>query len=331
MAAVKSTTNIYTSSGNSVVAKIFESFTAEQIDHAKLNCANYIEEYSLTLENEDDDIPTNAYNCHYFAWCSDWCTNEYWVDDPLPFINDHSTISVEKENVQVGDIVVYWAEGNPTHSAVVYAVDQDGIICQSKWGPYGLYIHRLDDVLPSYKDTVSDDFFVNETYYRYTHPDHEHSLYISSQTVNNRTIKCSESGCTYYAVCSHSCTFDELNASEHTIVCSNGGFVFNESHNNSFEQKDSLYYHTAQCMDCDYIGDEEHVWISAGLTYRCTVCGMTSSVIPGQMRYLSNEELKLYIASLSDEELDDLLLALNDADKRFLVDVLEPIDNEITE
>lgn len=329
--AVRFETNIYTSSGNSVGAIVFEPFTELQMYQANIIGANYILEHSLTFENESDNIPTNAYNCHYFAWCSDWCTNEYWVNDPMPFINDHSTISVQKENVQVGDIVVYWSEGDPVHSAVVYAIEQGEIICQSKWGPFGLYIHDLDDVLGSYNDSLPGDVLgVNETYYRYSHPDHEHSLYISSQTVNNRTIRCGETACTYYAVCSHPCTFNALNVSEHTVNCSAGGFVLTELHNNNFEQSNSLYYHSSQCADCSYIGYEEHAWISVGSTYQCTVCGMTSSIIPGQMRYLSNDELKMLLFSLSDEELQDFLLALNDSDKKRLENILES-NNEVTE
>lgn len=42
---------------------------------------------------------------------------------------------------------------------------------------------------------------------------------------------------------------------------------------------------------------------------------MTTNIIPGEIQNLSDEELELLLARLTDEELSDFMLALNEADR----------------
>ena len=91
---------------------------------------------------------TTKYNCHSYAWHQPYTTNTSWITYPFPYLLDaHCS---ETPTPSVGSIIVYYgSNGLPAHSAIVTSV-QDTIMCKSKWGQAGLYIHSINTVPEDY-------------------------------------------------------------------------------------------------------------------------------------------------------------------------------------
>lgn len=97
--------------------------------------------------------PTAHYNCHSYAWHWMSTSNRHWIanEDVAIYIRDTATTQVELENVQTGDIVVYYDENGVTcHSAVVMDISGDVMMVQSKWGKAGVYYHAVNNVPENY-------------------------------------------------------------------------------------------------------------------------------------------------------------------------------------
>lgn len=93
--------------------------------------------------------PTTFYNCHSYAWYDSYPSNNRWINDPSPYINDGSaTFITSTKNISVipssvtNSTKAVWvkADGTYEHSGVVWTSDR----LMSKWGRMGLYAHRQD-------------------------------------------------------------------------------------------------------------------------------------------------------------------------------------------
>lgn len=237
------------------------------------------------------ELPTWKYNCHAFAWYDD----TVWIDYAEPFISDNHTESISVNNLQEGDIVTYWSvrhiDGEIAeydlclHSGIVERIEVDGtIVCRSKWGDWGLYIHDINYVPTSYCNTVMNEddgvplgHEIVCLFYRYTH--NEHNLTAAAYP------------------------------DYHDMICTDCSYSYFESHAFFCVMTDSLFTHNVECAVCGYESTEAHTWISSGTGYRCTVCGMTADSIPNIMS-LPDPELEAYLASLSDEELAEFIASL---------------------
>lgn len=113
--------------------------------------------YGVTLVSAG----TCCYNCHSYAWYSQSPDNNRWINDPSPYMDDGSytrvmsgNISTSSASVMPGDIVVY---GGMSHSAIVVGSASGEPIATrtliSKWGAYGVFMHRASQVPTGDYDT----------------------------------------------------------------------------------------------------------------------------------------------------------------------------------
>ena len=218
--------------------------------------------------------------------------------------------------MQPDDIVTYWSygwyadnDGNPcygyycTHSAVVESIENNIIVCISKWGQYGLYRHDIDKVPDEYKYNGE----IDTKYYRYTQD--EHSLSIDEDNGESghtfvctaeKTVNGVHKTCSYTTECDGEFTVTSVNSSYHRIYCSNCYYSEYVDHD--------LYIYSAayedyvvKCHDCSYTiecteepeyidGDETGHWVD------CT-CGCYSFYEEHDYNYmplLSNDSNRLY-------------------------------------
>ena len=98
------------------------------------------------------DAPGVDYNCHGWVFTG----GQFWLSGvevaQILRDNDYQAVSVPRP----GDIIVYRRGPEIVHTGLVRAVDDLGVIIESKWGTRGRYIH-----VPENQD-YADDF----TYYR---------------------------------------------------------------------------------------------------------------------------------------------------------------------
>ena len=147
------TYTLYTTNNTPVEAIVYEPMSSYEVAAYLDLYFEYSQYLTFYVENDGDALITNAYNCHYYAWCSDWCENQYWISYADPFIADpHTYMLQDSDTLQIGDIVTYWAGDECKHSAVVYSFANGTVYLKSKWGPLGLYVHEMSEVPDEYKD-----------------------------------------------------------------------------------------------------------------------------------------------------------------------------------
>lgn len=316
--SLNSSHTIYTTDISSVQAYKFYDRT----DQDNRNLQNEIETVYGYTELVDDniiDFPTWRYNCHSYAWYNNnWYNNEYWINNnqvPI-FIDDLHTVEVTESSLRAGDIVTYWYVEHENgeivsyeqcvHSALVYDIEFDGtIVCKSKWGNWGLYIHDIDYVPEDYCNDVydlSDGTYQGKElvclFYRYTQDEHNYSVGYNTTHHYSECTQC-----------------EDLVITPHTYLYTDY----------------SINYHTISCLNCNYSAMEEHNWIAVIGGYTCTDCSRTSTTIPGIMS-LNDTELAAFLADLTDEELAELTLALNEDDRGRIAALLpEREDDLVTE
>ena len=226
------------------------------------------------------DYPTFAYNCHSYAWYDQSDDNQYqikYTSDVLQFINDvHTTPIFDESNLQKNDIVTYWevyqdSLGNIIlaeclHSALIVDIEPNGnIVCESKWGNWGRYIHDLNYVPQSYCSIFVDAYgnYVYEPfpiYFRYTQDEHflsidedngssGHTFICTAKTEdeNGNVIK----SCSYTTECAGAFTVTSVNSSYHRIYCPDcyySEYVDHDLYMYSAEPED----YVVKCRDCTY-------------------------------------------------------------------------------
>jgi hypothetical protein len=84
--------------------------------------------------------PFPAANCHGWILTG----GQYGVCDTLllSILEDNGYVATE--NVQHGDIVVFSNAGQVKHSGVVRIDASGSLFVESKWGPFGVYLHGID-------------------------------------------------------------------------------------------------------------------------------------------------------------------------------------------
>lgn len=79
------------------------------------------------------------YNCHSYAFYSTSSSNNYWMNDPSPYLEDGSY--VHTTSTTVGNRVVYFdANDTPIHSAIITTSGMTPILT-SKWGCNAVFRH----------------------------------------------------------------------------------------------------------------------------------------------------------------------------------------------
>ena len=267
--------DIFTTDNSTLKALTLRPLTQDEVLACYEEIYGYCQYMTILCENEEDRVPTSSYNCHYYAWCRDWCDEEYWIYRAEPIANDvHTYTFTDDDYVQIGDIVTYWVNGECKHSAIVYSFINGQIFCKSKWGENGLFIHPIDDVPPNYKSNGQK----NVKFHRYDHGNHFWGWNKVSETQHE--WKCNRCAATNNARAPHNFYISEsYNSTSHRIQCYDCGYGYYEDHD--------LYLHTAEpgdyvvkCRDCSYTiecsedpefidGDETGHWVD------CT-CGCYS-------------------------------------------------------
>lgn len=112
--------------------------------------AEMVNTYGVTLVSSG----TCIYNCHSYAWYNQSVSNDRWIDDPSPYMQDGSYTKVSGGSINSsaasaisGDIVVY---GGLSHSAVMVGNGGGEPFATrtmiSKWGQRGIFMHRGSQV-----------------------------------------------------------------------------------------------------------------------------------------------------------------------------------------
>ncbi len=244
-------TTLYTTDGSPVLAL---DYSWREVDEDRADAE--VEGYADWIIETVDETYTYDYNCHYYAWCADWCQEFYWIPSAKSFVDDVHTYTLdENEDPQIGDIVTYWVDGDTEHSAIVYDIEDEEIICISKWGALGIYIHKLDDVPSSYKANGVADV----KYHRYAHGEHDLSIEENNgdnghifkcsaeKTVNGMNIKCS-----YTTECDGEVTVTYVNSSCHYIYCSDCSYSAIKSHQPYTFIVNGPNGTIIRCYDCTY-------------------------------------------------------------------------------
>ncbi|MBO7361427.1 MAG: hypothetical protein J6V48_09900 [Clostridia bacterium] len=98
------------------------------------------------------DTATAKYNCHSYAWINQSTNNSYWYNMPndSDYFNCVTSYIPVSGSITVGDILLYVEDIDDDnyiirHSAVVVSTDgtASNTILVSKWGPAGLYKHKI--------------------------------------------------------------------------------------------------------------------------------------------------------------------------------------------
>lgn len=102
--------------------------------------------------------PTYSYNCHNYAWVKRDGGATFWLNTPDDdsFWNDGSYTQVTA-NTDEAELRVSYAGD---HSAVITGASYS---CTSKWGPWGLYRHNINDVPASYLPSSTKYFYKKNT------------------------------------------------------------------------------------------------------------------------------------------------------------------------
>ena len=144
-------------------------------------------------------------------------------------------------------------------------------------------------------------------------------------------VVCADCGDTYYEEHNYGSCYYTTSANYHYYECVDCGYTYAEQHLYRSEiETGNLFSHIIECTICGFDSTEAHTWVSAGLGYRCTVCGMLSDAIPGIMS-LPNPELEAYLASLSGEELEEFIASLPEDQVAHVTALLPSDDEHLTE
>lgn len=238
--------------------------------------------------------PSNAYNCHAYAWCNSAYETSYWMEDPGALINDDHTSWVSSP--RVGDIIAYYNNNGLSHSGIVVGFENSEPIIESKWGQFGLYRHGIEDVFDTYYNAdLSTDSY---RFYRY---ERTHTVYYYAADDTQHVGYCNRGYCSYLVRSNHVYTLMSSSSDSHTYYCYTCGHTMTESHDlASFS--DSLgsgvtcrecgyneyrHYHEyigwemysetlhrRMCSECYYMEDEEHTFnIYHGNCEKCGYAG----------------------------------------------------------
>ena len=188
-------------------------------------------------ENELISSGTHWYNCHSYAWYLQSFNNDRWINYPTGYINDDHCDRIDADQVAVGDRVIYYSQsGEPLHSAVVYSISGNETYFISKWGPYSVFVHELEDVVADYLDYGYGYCY----YYRYP-DDHTWDHEVTSE--NGHHCRCYTCGRT--TVLPHTFTVSQHNAAVHVYECDECGYEYTEAHNMTAH---------GVCRKCGYSG-----------------------------------------------------------------------------
>ena len=165
---------------------------------------------------------TYDYNCHSYAWyLNDPFWNLYWMPDPSAYIDDGSYEEINAPNVD--DIIVYYdIDGNIIHSGIVDSLNSsisngvcgnsNTVNVKSKWGSYGLYLHRGDQCPYTAYNLYSSPTAFYIKYYRL----HNHLFSCIYFDRASHYFLCE---CNYSYTSPHIALFDDINDGDNKALC----------------------------------------------------------------------------------------------------------------
>lgn len=107
--------------------------------------AGFLNNYPSAQLITDISDNTSKYNCHSYAWYSRLPSNNFWFEDPTPYMTDGSYI----RGTAAKDAIVYWStsSGGSVHSGVIVTPASGGVasIVNSKWEYTGVFQHYVND------------------------------------------------------------------------------------------------------------------------------------------------------------------------------------------
>lgn len=128
---------IYTPQGTKVIVFIREEMTeAEKEDF--IAYVNELYPNAICMEE-----PTNAYNCHDYAWYLSEGGEEYWMNDPYSYMHDGSYLLTNRWDPKANKLFYDNISYLYTHSAVIPFANSRYVI--SKWGNGPLVKHLPTD------------------------------------------------------------------------------------------------------------------------------------------------------------------------------------------
>lgn len=154
------TVTLTTAGGNTVSAFVFTSEYSSQIIESMNK--DYDSLGALLIAD-----PSPKYNCHSYAWHNMSPNNAYWINNISPYLNDSNCSEISSSQLQEFDIIVYYINGRPEHSGVIYDIGNDGTLTiRSKWGNHGIYEHGIAQ-LPSSFFSYLENGEPDVRYFRY--------------------------------------------------------------------------------------------------------------------------------------------------------------------
>lgn len=213
---------------------------------------------------------TTMYNCHSYAWYRRTTANTYWLNYVDCYMLDSHYITVSKSSAQVGDIVVYSNENGYSHSAIITNISTSSIfvpiiICESKWGPYGVYQHSIEKVHDAYSEDPNNPVYVIKRYIN------DHPFSYTSLNASNHKGTCPY--CDVTKTTAH--RFEYTNqTSNHIKSCTQCSYSVTQNHTYTYTKTPTK--HTVTCSLCGYSFTGTHTYNS--ITGACKVCGYVSDV-----------------------------------------------------
>ena len=115
---------------------------------------------------------TYHFNCHSYAWHSRIFKSSIWINNPALYFSEadqsYREINVDEEELRLGDIVCYYADGKNEHSGIIVGFTEEEpdesifglntLIVNSKWHMASLCQHR-GDVSPYTEQTDEVKYF----------------------------------------------------------------------------------------------------------------------------------------------------------------------------
>jgi len=269
------------------------------------NHTEYVQHDFYIYEIVDD------YSCNVKCQICDYLTNTF-----APYYQNYGESG---HHVEITGVLSYFEE----HTLYMYSADTEDYTVKCRDCNYSVRCVES----PEYYGTDGTGHWVDC-------PDGCYSLFeahtpesYTETDGSSHEVVCADCGYTYYEDHNYGDCYCTSNANYHYYECEDCGYYYSQVHIFNRSATDSLFTHLVQCTLCDYESIESHTWVSYGMMYKCTDCGMISDSYPGIMS-LPDPELEAYLASLSEEELDLFLASLPEEDLSRITALLPPENDD---
>lgn len=288
--------------------------TAEELTPDRI--AGYISAAQLYPGVNIIGNPTEDYNCHSYAWYMEATYNPYWIVDVEIYAYDVHTVWREDTEVpQPGDICVYLKDGQMVHSAIIDRIEDETIICRSKWGPSVLCEHPIGSVPMAYLESggVPSCYIMKITPHEWVYEASGANQHTRTCTICNieETLSCDytytyfyddmhNASCKYCsngyagAFCSFTTTYN--GDGTHTRSCNGCSNTYTDNCNLQYTNITNTR-HSVACTVCDYSVSSQScsvTYTSKGNKTHTATCSKCKNTYTGSCSiyysYLSNNQ-----------------------------------------